>query len=158
MPVAMRDLPRPARLSRSFISVSFVLRWIVTVRGMLLSPAFGEALDQFEDALHLVLLPDTDADVAGGDVSAVAQDNFLFGKVGDEIGSSGAEIDENEISGTRVCLESERVQFLLEPRPRPQNVFHIARHRLGVVNGGFRGYQRREVRRERCGGATKDGE
>jgi|SRR5580704_18119342 hypothetical protein len=48
----------------------------------LASAGFQEALDEFEEALHLLLSADADADVAGSDVSAIAEDDFLFGEIG----------------------------------------------------------------------------
>src|ERR1700722_2275029 len=110
MPVETRDVPRPSTLSRSLMCVSLVLRSIVAVRGILLfvSP-FEEALNEFEQTLHLFLRADADADVAGGNVPAIAKNNFVFGHAGDEIRAGGAEIDENEIPGARVGFTAEPV-------------------------------------------------
>src|ERR1700733_8929995 len=126
MPVVVREAPRPSRLRRRWMSVSFVLRWIVAVRGILFSLTFVEALDQFEKAPHLLLRADGDADVTWGDVFAVAENDSLFGEIGDQTGAGGAEIDEDEISGAWVGVEAEFVEFGFKPRAEAENIFNVA--------------------------------
>lgn len=45
------------------------------------SAILEEALDEFEQALHLFLRADAHADVPGRDVSAITQNNFVFGQI-----------------------------------------------------------------------------
>ncbi len=82
----------------------------------------------WSSALHFVLCADGDADVAGGDVSAVAEDDFVFGHGGDEIGTDFAKIDEDEISRAGIGLEAELVEFGFEPGAEAEDVFHVALH------------------------------
>src|ERR1700735_1848841 len=158
MPVETRDVPRPSRLSRNLTLVSLVLRSILAVRGMLSSATFDEALDEFQQPLHFLPRADADANMAGGNVSAIAENDFFFGEGGDEIGTCVTEIDENKISSARVSLEAKLVQFFLKPWPRAQNVPHVALHRFGVANGGFSGDERGKVDGEGRRSAPKDGE
>src|SRR5882672_1663886 len=85
MPVATRAFPRPWRFSFRRMSVSFVLRWIVAVRGILIClqcrlsggrlPLLSNGLQQ---AAHFGSRSDSDSNESRADVFAsVAQEDAL---------------------------------------------------------------------------------
>src|SRR5580693_749052 len=160
MPVETREVPRPSRFRRSVICVSLVLRSIVAVRGIrgLASAGFLEALDQFQEPLHLLLRADADADVTGRDVPTVAHDNLLFCEKWDQIVAIRAKINQHKVSGARVGLVAELVQLFNEPRPQTKNVFHVALHGFGIADSRFGGNQCGEIDREGGSCTPKNGE
>src|SRR5882672_12132215 len=106
MPVATRAFPRPWRFSFRRMSVSFVLRWIVAVRGILIClrrrlsggrfPLLSNGLQQ---AAHFGSRSDSDSNESRAHVPATVSEKDALGlELSKERGAAGAEIGQQEIA------------------------------------------------------------
>lgn len=121
--------------------------------------ALSEALDELEQALHLFLCANADADETWADVlGAVAEENAACVKLLTHLRAAGAEISEEKISGARKGFYVEFAKFFFEPGAGAKNVFDVALHYFGVANGGFGSRERGYVDGKWSCGAPKDRE
>src|ERR1700675_3092618 len=116
-------------------------------------------LDKFQQALHFFLRADADANHAGTDIfRTITKQNTCCLQFPAHFRAARTEIGQKEIPSARIGLYAEFVKLLFEPTSRPQDVFYVELHGLGISDGRFRSRQRGDVHWERGRRAAKDRE
>src|SRR6267143_7269507 len=161
MPVAMRAFPRPSRSSFRRMSVSFVLRWIVAVRDILIclqrrfsGRRFPLLLNGMQQAAHFGARSDSDSNESRAHVlAAAAQKDALLLELSKERRARQSEIGEQEIAGARIRSQPECFQFCCQPVTLALHFIHVAAHGCTVADGGLGGHQGGEIDGEGWHGA-----